>query len=144
MTIKDIRRKVCQMANRLFKRGFSRIAAFQTAWKLIKCRRLETRVAGTSFGGRQNVIALLAKYSPELVSVELHREPENAYDRNAVSVIASVPGKLRVKLGYLPQAVAAVVAAVLDKGLTIAAKQLRIVGGYGDFQNYGARIAVEM
>ena len=124
---KNFRKKLMQISNRLFGRDFSRSAALSTAWRLIKSRRVETRVAGTSFDNCQNVLALLAKYSPDLVSVELHREPENAHDRNAVAVFASVPGKVRAKLGYLPQAVAAVVAAVLDKGLTIAANQLRIV-----------------
>lgn len=140
----NFRKKLMQMANRLFGRGFSRSAALATAWRLIKCRRLETRVTGTSFDGRQNVIALLAKYHPDMVSVELHREPQNAHDRNAVAVIASVQGKVKEKLGYLPQAVAAVVAAVLDKGLAVAANQLRITGGYGEFQSYGARITVAM
>lgn len=141
---KNFRKKLMQMANRLFGRGFSRSAALATAWRLVKCRRLETRVTGTSFDGRQNVIALLAKYSPELIGVELHRELQNTHDRNAVAVIASVPGKVKAKLGYLPQAVAAVIAAVLDKGLAVAADQLRIVGGYGEFQSYGARITMAM
>ncbi len=140
----NFRRKLMQIANRLFGRGFSRSAALSTAWRLIKCRRLETRVTGTSFDGRQNVIELLAKYHPDMIRVELHREPQNTHDQNAVAVIASVPGRVKAKLGYLPQAVAAVVAAVLDKGLTVTGKQLRIIGGYGELHSYGARITVAM
>ena len=115
-----------------------------TAWKLIRCRSVSTRVTGTSFDGRQNVLELLAKYHPELISVKLIREPQNPYDRNAVAVVAEVRGKVKAKLGYLSQAVAAVVAAMMDKGLTVTGKQLRITGGYGLFENYGARITVTM
>lgn len=143
MTIKDIRRKVMQIGNRLYKRGFSRIAALETAWRLIKCRRLETRVAGTTFNGRQGYLALLAKFHPSQIAAKLVRDQHNSHDPNAVAVVATAPSG-EYLIGYLPQAVAAVVAAVLDKGLTIATKQLRIVGGYSDFQNYGARISVAM
>ncbi|MBR4100473.1 MAG: HIRAN domain-containing protein [Oscillospiraceae bacterium] len=142
--MKDIRRKVCQIANRLVKRGYIRACAMATAWKLIRCRSVSTRVTGTSFDGRQNVLELLAKYHPELISVKLIREPQNPYDRNAVAVVAEVRGKVKAKLGYLSQAVAAVVAAMMDKGLQVTGKQLRITGGYGAYESYGARITVTM
>ncbi len=142
--MRNIRRKVCQIANRLVKSGYIRACAMSTAWKLIRCQSVSTRVTGTSFDGRQNVLELLAKYHPELISVKLIREPQNPHDRNAVAVIAEVRGKVKAMLGYLPQAVAAVVAAMMDKGLTVTGKQLRITGGYGAFENYGARITVTM
>ena len=110
--MKDFRRKLMQIANRLVGRDYIRSCAMSTAWKLI--------------------------------SVKLVREPENIHDRNAVAVVAEVRGKVKAMLGYLPQAVAAVVAAMMDKGLTITGKQLRITGGYGVFENYGARITVTM
>lgn len=142
--MKDFRRKLMQIANRLVGRGYIRSCAMSTAWKLIRLQSVSTRVTGTSFDGRQNVLELLAKYHPELISVKLVREPENIHDRNAVAVVAEVRGKVKAMLGYLPQAVAAVVAAMMDKGLTVTGKQLRITGGYGLFENYGARITVTM
>lgn len=59
--LKDIRRKVMQIANCLVGQGYIRTCAMATAWKLIKNRRLSTRVAGTSFDNRQNVLELIAK-----------------------------------------------------------------------------------
>lgn len=141
---KDFRRKLMQIANRLVGRGYIRSCAMATAWKLIRCRSVTTRVTGTSFDGRQNVLELLTKYHPDLVSVKLIREPQNPYDRNAVAVVAEVSGKVTAKLGYLAQAVAAVVAAMLDKGLSVIGEQLRITGGHGAFESYGARITVAM
>lgn len=142
--MKDFRRKLMQIANRLVGRGYIRSCAMATAWKLIRCRSVSTRVTGTSFDGRQNVLELLAKYHPELISVKLIREPQNPYDRNAVAVVAEVRGKVKAKLGYLSQAVAAVVAAMMDKGLQVTGKQLRITGGYGAYESYGARNTVTM
>lgn len=68
--LKEIRRKVMQIANRLVKRGQVRACAMETAWRLVKAHALSTRVVGTSFDNRQNVLALMTKYSPADISVE--------------------------------------------------------------------------
>lgn len=115
--LKEIRRKVMQIANRLVKRGQVRACAMETAWRLVKAHALSTRVVGTSFDNRQNVLALMTKYSPADISVELVRENTNAFDSNAVAVTAAIKGKVRAVIGYLPSAVAAVVATIMDKAL---------------------------
>lgn len=138
----NFKKKLMQMANRLFSKGFSRSSALATAWRIVKSRKLQTKVAGVTFEGRQNILALLATYPVNLIRVELYREPQNPYDKNAVAVVATVSGRFKAKLGYLPASVASVVSAVLDKGLAVHAEQLRIVGGCDTFQNYGARITV--
>ena len=47
-------------------------------------------------------------------------------------------------IGYLPKAVASVVAALMDKGLQVFSDTLSIIGGYADRENYGARIVVKI
>lgn len=142
--LKEIRRKVMQIANRLVKRGQVRACAMETAWRLVKAHALSTRVAGTSFDNRQNVLELMAKYNPAEVSVELVRDRSNAFDSNAVAVTAAIKGKVSAVIGYLPKAVAAVVAVLMDKGIAVLSDTLSIVGGYADRENYGARIIVKI
>ncbi len=142
--LKDFRKKVMQIANRLVGRGYIRACAMKTAWRLIKTHAASTRVAGTTFDNRQNVLAFLKSYQPEQVSVKLVRDRSNAFDKNAVAVIAAVKGKVSAVTGYLPKAVASVVAVVMDKGLDILSDTLSIVGGYAGHGNYGARIVIRM
>ncbi|MBO5507433.1 MAG: hypothetical protein J6A00_06685 [Bacteroides sp.] len=142
--LKGFRRKVMQIANRLVGQGYIRACAMETAWRLIKAHSLSTKVAGTTFDNRQNVLALLTKYDPADVSVKLVRDRSNAFDSNAVAVTAAVKGKVSAVIGYLPKAVASVVAVLMDKGLQIMSDTLSIVGGYSGHENYGARILVKI
>ena len=142
--LKDFRRKVMQIANCLVGQGYIRACAMKTAWKLIKSHAVSAKVVRTSFDNRQNVLSLLIKYNPADVSVKLVRDHSNAFDRNAVAVTAAVKGKVSAVIGYLPKAVASVVAALMDKGLHIMSDTLSIVGGYSGHENYGARIVVKI
>ncbi len=142
--LKDFRRKVMQIANRLVGQGYIRANAMQTAWRLIKAHAVSTKVVGTSFDNRQNVLELLAKYNPADVSVKLVRDRSNAFDNNAVAVTAAVKVKVSAVIGYLSKAVASVVAVLMDKGLRIMSDTLSIVGGYSGHDNYGARIIVKI
>lgn len=142
--LKGFRRKVMQIANRLVGQGYIRACAMKTAWKLIKAHAVSTKVVGTSFDNRQNVLALLTKYNPADVSVKFVRDRSNAFDKNAVAVTAAVKGKVSAVIGYLPKAVASVVAVLMDKGLQIMSDTISIVGGYSGHENYGARIIVKI
>lgn len=142
--LKDFRKKVMQIANRLVGQGYIRANAMQTAWRLIKAHEVSTKVVGTSFDNRQNVLELLAKYNPADVSVKLVRDRSNAFDSNSVAVTAAVKGKVSAVIGYLSKAVASVVAVLMDKGLRIMSDTLSIVGGYSGHDNYGARIIVKI
>lgn len=142
--LKDIRKKVMQMANRLVGQGYIRRNAMETAWKIIRYRALRTRINGTSFDNRQNVLQLLCKYNPSDISVKLVRDNLNAFDRNAVAVTASVKDKVSAVIGYLPKAVACVIAVLMDKGINVHADTLSIVGGYAEFESYGARINIKI
>lgn len=142
--LKDIRRKVMQIANRLVGKGYIRRNAMLTAWKIIRYKALRTKVNGTSFDNRQNVLQLLCKYNPADITVKLVRDRLNAFDNNAVAVTAAVKGKVSAVIGYLPKAVASVIAALMDKGINVNADTLSIVGGYADYENYGAKIIVKI
>lgn len=142
--LKDIRRKVMQIANRLVGRGYIRANAMVTAWKLIRYRALRTKVSGTSFDNRQNVLQLLSKYNPAHISVKLVRDRLNAFDSNAIAVTAAVKGKVSAVIGYLPKAVACVIAALMDKGISVHADTLSIVGGMNELESLGARILVKI
>lgn len=52
-----------QIANRLhYKSDLDRSTALARAWRLIKTHAVSTRVAGTTFDNRQNVLAFLKSY----------------------------------------------------------------------------------
>ena len=138
--LKDIRSKVMQIANRLVGQGYIRRNAMETAWKLIRYRALRTRINGTTFDNRQNVLQLLCKYNPADITVKLVRDYLNAFDRNAVAVVAGVKDKVRAVIGYLPKAVANTTSVLMDKGFEVSADTLSIVGGYAEQEYYGARI----
>lgn len=142
--LKDIRKKVMQIANRLVGQGYIRASAMVTAWKLVRYRALKAKVNGTSFDNRQNVLQLLCKYNPADIVLRLVRDPLNPFDSNAIAVTAAVKGKVSAVIGYLPKAVASVIAALMDKGIKVTADTLSIVGGYADRENYGARIIVKI
>lgn len=142
--LKDIRRKVMQIANRLVGQGYIRANAMATAWKLVRYRALKAKVSGTSFDNRQNVLQLLCKYNPAEITVKLVRDRLNAFDSNAVAVTAAVKGKVSAVIGYLPRAIASVIAALMDKGISVHADTLSIVGGMNELENYGARIHVKI
>ncbi len=142
--LKDIRKKVMQIANRLVKLGYIRACAMATAWKLVKTHSLSTRVVGTSFDNRQDVLGLIAKYNPAQVSVKLVRNRSNAFDNNAVAVTVAVKDKVRAVIGYLPKAVAGVISALMDNGIEVLSDTLSIFGGYADRENYGARIVIKI
>lgn len=142
--LKDIRSKVMRIANRLVGQGRTRVDAMVTAWKIIRYKSLRTKINGTSFDNRQNVLQLLCKYNPADIAVKLVRDRNNAFDSNAIAVTTAIKGKVSAVIGYLPKAVASVVAALMDKGINVNADIFSIVGGTDEFVNYGARINIKI
>lgn len=134
--------KVMTIANALVKQGVSRSAAMVQAWITVKLRRIETKTAGVTHGNRQKLLARLARYSAEDITITLNREPENKADRNAVQVIAAVRGKGSAVMGYLNRQLAAVVAPLLDKGKRVVSAFKAITGGEEYFLNYGLNISI--
>ena len=134
--------KVMTIANALVKQGVSRSAAMVQAWITVKLRRIETKTAGVTHGYRQKLLARLARYSAEDITITLNREPENKADRNAVQVIAAVRGKGFAVMGYLNRQLAAAIAPLLDKGKRVISAFKAITGGEEYFLNYGLNISI--
>lgn len=138
----NIKSKVMTAANRLVKGGMTRSLAMVKAWTLAKANGLQLKVKGTSH--RQATLETLAKFRPEDVAVQLHREPHNSHDNNAVAVYAATPDKRVYFIGYLAKAAAFVLSSLMDKGKEPKAIGFSIVGGFNPWVSLGARIAVRV
>lgn len=136
--------KVMTIANRLVKQGYNRANAMVKAWVLVKLPNICTKVAGVTYGKRQQAIEHLKHYRPEHIRISLYRDSTNAYDSNAVAVIATVKGKGSYTMGYLPKALAAFIAPLMDSGKMIVSRFLDIKGMYQPYMNYGLEIEVRI
>ena len=134
------RSKVMTIANRLVKQGMTRSLATVKAWIIVKANALRTKVKGTS--RRQDALEKLAGVNPADISVKLKREPHNAHDSNAVAVYAALRDNRVFFIGYLPKAVAAVLAPLMDKDSKPNTKAFRVTGGFNPYVNYGAALAI--
>jgi len=137
-----VKSKVMTIANKLVAQGWGRTTAMIRAWALAKMPTIATKVAGVTYGNRQKVIERLALYAPESVSIRLEREQGNEHDRNAVAVYAAVEGKGSYHMGYLPRALAAFIAPLLDAGKAVSALFREVRGGYQPYMNLGMVVEV--
>lgn len=135
-----IRSKVMIMANNLVKHGMSRRTAMLKAWIIAKAAALRVKVKGTS--RRQSELEQLAALNPSEISVQLKRERYNSHDSNAVAVYAVSSNRRSYFIGYVPKAVASVLAPLFDKGREPQTKAFIVTGGFNPWVNYGASIAV--
>ena len=134
------RSKVMTIANRLVKQGLTRSIATVKAWVIVKANALRTKVKGTS--RRQSALEKLAGVNPADISVKLKREPRNTHDSNAVAVYAALRDNRVFFIGYLPKAVAAVLAPLMDKDSEPSTKAFRVTGGFNPYVSYGAALAI--
>ncbi|MDE7301730.1 MAG: HIRAN domain-containing protein [Oscillospiraceae bacterium] len=134
------RSKVMTIANRLVKQGLTRSMATIKAWVIVKANALRTKVRGTS--RRQDTLEKLAEVNPADISVKLKREPRNAHDSNAVAVYAALMDNRVFFIGYLPKAVASVLAPLMDKDTAPRAQSFRVTGGFNPYVSYGAALAI--
>ena len=134
------RSKVMTIANRLVKQGLTRSIATVKAWVIVKANALRTKVKGTS--RRQSALEKLAGVNPADISVKLKREPHNAHDSNAVAVYAALRDNRVFFIGYLPKAIASVLAPLMDKDDEPSTKAFRVTGGFNPYVNYGAALAI--
>lgn len=140
----NVRSKVMTIANALVKQGVCRSAAMVRAWITVKLRTIRTKTAGVTHGRRQGLLHRLSLYAPENISISLKREWGNAFDRNAVQVIASVKGKGSAVMGYINRELAAAIAPLLDKGKKVTAAFEAITGGHEYGLNYGLNVAIRV
>ena len=134
------RSKVMTIANRLVKQGLTRSIATVKAWIIVKANALRTKVKGTS--RRQNALEKLAEVNPADISIKLKREPRNAHDSNAVAVYAALRDNRVFFIGYLPKAVASVLAPLMDNDSEPSTKAFRVTGGFNPYVSYGAALAI--
>ena len=134
------RSKVMTIANHLVKQGLARSMATLKAWVIVKAKALRTKVRGTSY--RQNVLEKLAGINPADISVKLKREPHNSHDSNAVAVYAALRDNRVFFIGYLPKAIASILAPLMDKDSEPNTKAFRVTGGFNPYVSYGAALAI--
>lgn len=92
-----------------------------------------TKVAGVTFEGRQDLIARLDEGS----ELSLVRDDHNQYDPNAISVIADEYGR---SIGFINKEIAARISPRIDEGQDYGVKLSQVTGG-GD-KNYGVNVLV--
>lgn len=93
-------------------------------------------------GNRQTLIEQLTRYKPEDITVTLQREKNNAYDNNAIQIVASVRNKGAAVIGYINRELAATLAPLMDKGSTIASDFKAITSGGAPYINYGLNLVI--
>ena len=142
--MKGIKSKVMTIANALVKQGVSRSAAMVRAWITVKLRAIQTKAAGVTHGNRQTLLERLTRYKPEDITVTLQREKNNAYDNNAIQIVASVRNKGAAVIGYINRELAAAIAPLMDKGSTIASGFKAITGGGAPYINYGFNLVISV
>ncbi len=103
----------------LFASG-ERYAARDRFASIGEAERFHTKIVGVSFEGRQDLVAGLAPGDP----LTLRREPENAFDPNAIAVSFGT-----LALGYLRREIAARLAPNFDAAIAYEATVDGITGG---------------
>ena len=93
---------------------------------------MHTKLAGVTFAKDAQEILPRLKEGYEL---ELIREPENQYDKNAIRV--EYDGE---RLGFLPAHVARELAYRIDEGENFICKVAQITGSNEDGKNYGCNV----
>ncbi len=120
---------ICKVANQLHRSGYTLSQSFRLAWRLAK-GKASVKVAGVTKGSRQKAIEHLKRYSLDMVSFILKREPNNIYDSNAISVYAKVGNSKMYKMGYISAVVSNLLCEVIDNIISIKATLQAITGGF--------------
>lgn len=142
--ITRMRKAVCVMANELKKAGYSLSDAFKKAWKRVKLS-MTIRVAGTTFGNRQERLQFLKQFYPEDLTVTLEREADNKYDRNAIRIVVHILSLAKkTVIGYIPKGLTNELAKVLDMGIPVKASLMQIIGGYSYKETLGALVNISI
>jgi single-stranded-DNA-specific exonuclease len=105
--------------------------------QVIVPQTIETRVVGVSYDNRQAVVALLTQWE----QIYLIREPDNAFDANAVKVQRWD----HQQFGYLNRELAKILAPRMDRlGRPIKGTVIRLIGGYSSASSLGVEVRFRM
>lgn len=129
MSYKEERRRalassVFRQAWKYFRRSLISFSqALLLAWKTLRgrLRLVYSKIRGTCANNpdgtnRQRILSQLLAYPEQAINLRFQREPNNAYDHNAIAIIAEVHGKGSACVGYLSASLAREVADILDEG----------------------------
>lgn len=87
---------------------------------------IRTRVAGVTFENRDGTPRQpFVKRAKKDDRLALRREPDNPFDPNAIAVWWADPEGLDHQVGYVPRALAALLAPLVDEGATLTALAIR-------------------
>jgi hypothetical protein len=136
--------KVCVIANELIRQGTNPSSAFKKSWEMVKKQSIELKVAGVSFGNRQEALKRLKQYDVDKIKIQLEREATNEHDKNAIQVVVSVKDKGNYIIGYIPKTLAQLLAPLIDYGKSIKATFKEVIGKYQNYHNYGLDISVSI
>lgn len=138
--ITKTRKAVASMANQLVKLGYTLSKAFKIAWRRIK-EGMTVKAQGVTFGNRQNLLQFISGRKPEELTTYLRRDRANTFDKYAVAVVVGIKGIGYAHVGYLPKGISQSVAVVLDNGMELQA-DVKVIGGYGYKETYGALVSI--
>lgn len=140
--ITNIRKAVCTIANDLRKAGYTLSQAFKQAWRRVKAK-ITFWASGVTYERRQEKLKYLAGFRLKDIKIHLIRQQDNPYDKNAIGIAADLlPTEETSIIGYVPKEIAGELAKAMDKGITVMADLLRIIGGYSYKETYGALINI--
>lgn len=130
-SIRNTRKMVATLANKLRKVLKNLSKAFRKAWRMVKSGIVYTSAVGVTFRNTQEIIAWLDGMDRSDIYLSLCREPGNLRDRNAIKIYAHVISmEKRACIGYVKKELAAVIAPLMDAGLEVCARLYCITGGY--------------
>ena len=138
------RQAVMYIANRLARQLGNRGEAMRRAWALVKSGTVEVKAVGVTFGNCQQVLRHLESHPVEDTGYMLVREPDNAYDTNAVRVDGLVWGRCAGKVGHVPRETAAMLAPLMDSGIGARVVRFNLYGGWGTGVPLGVKLLVKL
>lgn len=145
MSDKERRRRnqckfVCKQAWIYMKRSsinsLSLAIAMKISWLKLKSR-IRTRfskIRGTTFGNRQQLLSNLLKYREEDIVLSFSRDYDNPYDRCAIEINCYIKGEGEIAtLGYVSKELSASISAAMDAGALVVPMIERVTGGQNGY-----------
>ncbi|MDD4371869.1 MAG: HIRAN domain-containing protein [Anaerostipes sp.] len=141
MSVKDMRKSVTTMANKLHKLGYTLSAAFKKAWRRVK-QSMTMKVYGTTYENRQELLRFIQGTDKRNLVTYLRRDKENRFDNNAIAVVVEIKNVGFAVIGYLSREVSKTLSPIMDKGIELNAQLLDVIGGYSYKETLGALINI--
>lgn len=128
---RKIAREVMRSAWIMFKNHLiSWRTCLRITWKTVRFKAdfIYTKVRGTTFGDRQDILRKLSLFEPKNIDLRLLRQADNPYDHNAILVVASVQGVEERDVGYLSKEISTWLGPFMDQARNVVALFSEITG----------------